>query len=113
MHDIITSQTVRIATISGRYTFYIKFLPLEGSTKSRVSLFLARDIAIYHFCDHQNKFLNFIPALIWNDMHTHTHTHTHNIISFLKMKIHGVNKFRSHWYLLIIVAILRSAQKHR
>jgi hypothetical protein len=29
------------------------------------------------------------------------------------MKIHSVNKFRSHGYLLTIVAILHSAQKFR
>jgi hypothetical protein len=53
------------ASISGLYTYIIKFLP------AIVSLLLIQGTATYHFCDLQDKILNFIPAHILNDTHTY------------------------------------------
>jgi hypothetical protein len=43
---------------------------LDGSTDTKIIslmfLFVARNIATPHFCDLQNKILNFTPAFIWN-----------------------------------------------
>jgi hypothetical protein len=57
-------------TISGQYTYYIYFLlPKDDRNTKTISItfsFWVKDIVIYHFCNLQNKILNFIPAIIQN-----------------------------------------------
>jgi hypothetical protein len=78
----------------------------EFKRKVIISESLVADIATYHFCDLQNKLINFIPANIWN-------VKVYNFISYPKMKMHDVDTFRSHGCVLLIIANLPSVHKGR